>query len=214
VARTHWCQPNYSLGHGLSYTTFSYGDLKVEGGETIEASFTVTNTGQRDGADVPQIYLTEAAGDQRMRLLGFERVELKPGEARRVTVTADPRLLARFDREQQQWRIDEGNYVVALSRAADAPVEKAGSPSAGALVRILILLTMLSSRERQATAAAGGGSEPVVDLTQHRTHKIADAATTGRQTLLAHPHAVSRHSASTLRRATVNSAPDCVTCLP
>jgi beta-glucosidase len=69
----------------------------VEGGETVTAAFTVTNTGDRAGADVPQLYLTEAAGDRRMQLLGFDRVELQPGESRRVMVTADPRLLARFD---------------------------------------------------------------------------------------------------------------------
>jgi hypothetical protein len=60
-------------------------------------SFTVTSTGPRPGADVPQFYLTDAAGEKRMRLLAFERVELRPGESRRMTVSAAPRLLARFD---------------------------------------------------------------------------------------------------------------------
>jgi beta-glucosidase len=63
--------PLYAFGHGLSYTSFAHSDLMVSGGETITASFTVTNTGQREGADLPQLYLTEAAGDKRMRLLGF-----------------------------------------------------------------------------------------------------------------------------------------------
>jgi beta-glucosidase len=112
-------KPMYAFGHGLGYTTFDYRDLRVGGGETVTATFTVTNTGERAGADVPQLYLTEAAGDQRMRLLGFERVELRPGESRTVTVTADPRLLARFDGASGQWRIAEGTYRVALGRAAD-----------------------------------------------------------------------------------------------
>jgi beta-glucosidase len=111
--------PLYAFGHGLSYTTFSYSDLEVGGGETITASFTVTNTGARAGADVPQLYLTEAASEQRMRLLAFERVELQPGESRRLTVTADPRLLARFDGEAGQWRITEGTYRIALGKAAN-----------------------------------------------------------------------------------------------
>jgi beta-glucosidase len=64
----------------LSYKTFDYKDLKVSGGETIKATFTVTNTGKREGADVPQLYLTDAPGEKRMRLLGFERVQLRPGE--------------------------------------------------------------------------------------------------------------------------------------
>jgi beta-glucosidase len=112
-------KPLYAFGHGLSYTSFDYSDLEVSGGETITASFAVTNTGDRAGADVPQLYLTRGPGEIRMRLLGFERVELGPGESRRVTVTADPRLLARFDGAQGQWRIAEGSYRVALGRAAD-----------------------------------------------------------------------------------------------
>jgi beta-glucosidase len=54
-----------------------------------------------------------------MRLLGFERVELQPGESRQVSLTAAPRLLARFDGDAGQWRIDEGAYQVALGKAAD-----------------------------------------------------------------------------------------------
>lgn len=63
----------------------------------MTATFTVTNTGKRAGADVPQVYLTGAGDTKSMRLLGFERVELQPGESKEVTVSADPRLLARFD---------------------------------------------------------------------------------------------------------------------
>jgi beta-glucosidase len=83
-------QPLFVFGHGLSYTTFAHSDLRGSGGDTVTATFTVTNTGDREGADVPQLYLTEAAGHERVRLLGFERVELQPGESRQVTVTADP----------------------------------------------------------------------------------------------------------------------------
>jgi beta-glucosidase len=82
----------------------------VTGDETITASFTVTNTGERDGADVPQFYLTQAPNEKRMRLLGFERVELAPGESRQVTLTADPRLLARFDGAANRWRITDGRH--------------------------------------------------------------------------------------------------------
>ena len=72
------------------------------------------------GADVPQVYLTDAPGERRMRLLGFECVELTPGESRTVTVKADARLLARFDGKNGlgQWRITEGTYRVALAKSA------------------------------------------------------------------------------------------------
>lgn len=114
--------PLFAFGHGLSYTRFAYRDLKVSGGDTVSARFTVSNTGARAGADVPQLYLTDAAGTQRMRLLGFERVELAPGESREVAVSADPRLLARFDTAAGQWRIAGGNHQIVLARSADAPM--------------------------------------------------------------------------------------------
>src|SRR5262245_30293836 len=111
-------KPMYPFGHGLSYTSFDYKDLKVSGGETITVTFTVTNTGKVTGADVPQLYLTDAAADKRMRLLGFERVVLTPAESRKVTLTADPRLLARFDGNTGKWSITEGTYHVAVGKSA------------------------------------------------------------------------------------------------
>jgi beta-glucosidase len=110
--------PLYPFGHGLSYTTFSYGDLAVTGDETISATFTITNTGDRAGADVPQLYLTHAGGQPRMRLLGFERVDLQPGQTRTVTLSSDPRLLARYDTTDNCWAIDSGTYRVALAQSA------------------------------------------------------------------------------------------------
>lgn len=74
------------------------------------------------GADVPQLYLTEAPDGNRMRLLGFERVELQPGESRQVTLTVDPRLLARFDIGTSQWRIVEGGHTITLGKSAGDPV--------------------------------------------------------------------------------------------
>jgi beta-glucosidase len=120
-AKTH-ARPLYAFGYGLSYTTFSYSDLEVSGGDTVTASVTVTNTGTRAGADVPQFYLVSVAGVGRLRLLGFERVTLAPSESKRITVVADPRLLARFDTSAAQWRIDPGVYQIAVARSADEAV--------------------------------------------------------------------------------------------
>jgi beta-glucosidase len=117
--------PNFAFGHGLSYTTFSYSDFRVQGEETITAVFTVTNTGQREGVDVPQVYLVEAAGEKRRRLLGFERIELISGETRRVTIKADPRLLARFDGKVGKWVIAAGTYRIAVGKSASELVSAA-----------------------------------------------------------------------------------------
>jgi beta-glucosidase len=112
--------PMFAFGHGLSYTRFEYHDLRVTGSDTVRASFSVVNTGDRGGADVPQLYLTAAPGEQRLRLLGFERIELAPGATCRVSIEADPRLLARYDGSAGHWRIEPGAYSVAVGASAVA----------------------------------------------------------------------------------------------
>ena len=111
-------KPLFAFGHGLSYTSFKYGALKITGGDTVTASFDVTNTGARAGTDVPQVYLTARSDRPELRLLGWNRVELAPGETKRVTVTADRRLLADFDIKAGKWRIDAGRYDVAVGASA------------------------------------------------------------------------------------------------
>jgi beta-glucosidase len=123
--------PMFAFGHGLSYTSFDYRDLTVTGGETVTASFTVANTGDRGGADVPQLYLTAAPGERCLRLLGFQRLELEAGATRRVTIEADPRLLAHYDGGARTWRIKPGRHSVAVGASAvdlrlEARVELAG----------------------------------------------------------------------------------------
>jgi beta-glucosidase len=113
--------PMFAFGHGLSYTSFEYHDLTVTGGQTVTASFTVVNTGERAGVDIPQLYLTAAPGVRLLRLLGFERVELGRAESRRVTIEADPRLLGRYDGSAGSWRINGGAYSVAVGASAVEP---------------------------------------------------------------------------------------------
>lgn len=83
--------PLFPFGYGLSYTTFATSGLKTDG---TRATFTVTNTGQRQGATVAQLYMVSRAGVKKQRLVGFARVELAPGEKQTVSVRIDPRLLA------------------------------------------------------------------------------------------------------------------------
>lgn len=123
--------PAFAFGHGLSYTSFDYRDLDVTGGGTVTAGFSVVNAGERAGADVPQLYLTDGPGGPCLRLLGFERVELEPGAGCRVTVEADPRLLARYDGGLRRWRIDGGDYRVAVSTSAITPQLTAAVELAG-----------------------------------------------------------------------------------
>ncbi|KRB44479.1 MAG: glycoside hydrolase family 3 protein [Phenylobacterium sp.] len=109
-------KPLFPFGHGLSYTHFTYGGLKVAGGETLKVSFTLTNAGAREGMEVAQVYATPP-GQQR-RLIGWKKVALKPGETRKVEVSADPRLLAEYDVKAPGWRVSAGDYAVAVGASS------------------------------------------------------------------------------------------------
>ncbi len=113
-------KPLYPFGHGLSYTAFRYDGLKVTGGKTLAVRFTVTNTGDRQGADVPQVYVTRPG--KAKRLIGWGKPDLKPGESREVTVTADPRVLADFDAKAQRWVVPAGTVQVEVGTSAENPV--------------------------------------------------------------------------------------------
>jgi beta-glucosidase len=117
--------PLYPFGFGLSYTTFSHGGLAAAvSGTTLTVSLDIANTGRRDGIDTPQIYL-RCPGESGFapRLVGWSRVRLGPGESARVTMTVDPRLLARFDAAANVWRIAPGRCTVAAgANARDLPL--------------------------------------------------------------------------------------------
>lgn len=111
-------KPLFPFGHGLSYTDFRYSALKVTGGQTLTISFTVENAGKTAGADTPQVYLAAAAGEPAVRLIGFQKVSLAPGQRQTVTLKADPRLLARYDAQAGGWRLKGGRYEVRLAKDA------------------------------------------------------------------------------------------------
>lgn len=111
-------KPLFPFGHGLSYTSFAYRNPVVSGGKRLSVTFDVVNTGRTEGADVPQMYVSRDGANQPMRLAGFTRVMLKPGETRRVTLTAEPRVIADYDTKLPGWRVRAGTYRVALARDA------------------------------------------------------------------------------------------------
>lgn len=112
-------KPLFPFGHGLSYTTFAYDDLTVSNTDGLSVSFNVTNAGRVAGADVPQLYVRSAEGDQPRRLAGWSKLTLQPGETRRVTIKAEPRVLAEYDTGLPGWRIAEGAYAVAVAKDAE-----------------------------------------------------------------------------------------------
>jgi beta-glucosidase len=105
-------KPLFPFGFGLSYTKFDLSRLAVNvSGRTVTARATVRNSGKRAGVATPQFYLTGPEGANiLLRLVGWDRLDLKPAERRRITVSIDPRLLAKFDERAKRWRIQSGDY--------------------------------------------------------------------------------------------------------
>jgi beta-glucosidase len=114
-------RPIFPFGHGLSYTSFRYSGLEAKGGRDLTVSFTVSNTGKRAGIDTPQVYLTRGPDRTQQRLIGWQRVELKPGESRRVSIKADRRLLASWDEKAHGWRLGGGGYQLFVGHDAASP---------------------------------------------------------------------------------------------
>jgi beta-glucosidase len=110
-------QPLFPFGFGLSYTRFATGPLKISVGQAIVAECSVTNTGERAGADIVQLYLVSAAGKPARRLLGYQRVWLAPGQTRAVRLELDERLVGRWS--GAGWYIAPGRYGFATGRAAE-----------------------------------------------------------------------------------------------
>jgi beta-glucosidase len=110
--------PLYPFGYGLSYTSFGYANLKVVDGDGLKVSFDVTNTGKVAGADTPQLYVTAGVRRPMLRLAGFQKVDLAPGETKRVTLTVEPRILADYDVVQPGWKIAAGTYRLYVGHHA------------------------------------------------------------------------------------------------
>ena len=102
----------FPFGHGLSYTTYSYSNLKVTPGKNPHVSFTVINTGKRAGAEVTEVYasLPAAAAEPPKRLVGFSKVKLNPGESKEVAIDVDAKFLSIFNVDQNAWQLLPGDY--------------------------------------------------------------------------------------------------------
>ncbi|MEJ5154519.1 glycoside hydrolase family 3 C-terminal domain-containing protein [Gluconobacter wancherniae] len=111
-------KPLFPFGFGLSYSKFGLSDFQLHPGpKNLSVSFTVTNTSPREGAIVPQIYVTLPKGGGR-RLAGWQRIALASGKSRTVTVALDPRILAHFDAAHDCWRVPAGDFTVRLANTA------------------------------------------------------------------------------------------------
>lgn len=123
--------PVYAFGYGLSYTQFTYGDVRLSAGEmtpegSITATVRLTNTGKREGTEVVQLYIRDLVGSTTrpvQELKGFQRVTLKAGESRDVQFTIDASLL-KFYNYDLEYVCEPGEFEVMIGGASNA-VQKA-----------------------------------------------------------------------------------------
>ena len=113
--------PLFPFGFGLGYTTFSYRDLDVRrAGAGAVVTFTVRNTGHREGSAVPQVYVSAPAstGEPPRQLKGFEKLSLQPGESERVSVRLGARAFSRWSSAQDRWLVEPGRYGIRVGSSS------------------------------------------------------------------------------------------------
>jgi beta-glucosidase len=118
--------PLYPFGYGLSYTSFSFANLKApataSSGSEVTVSFDVTNTGKRDGAEVAQLYVSDPSAKVKRperELKGFEKVRLGAGETKHVSLTLDARAFSYWDDSAHKWTINPGKFVILVGDSSE-----------------------------------------------------------------------------------------------
>jgi beta-glucosidase len=110
-------EPLFPFGFGLSYTAYAYSGLKVTpAGNGLTVTFSVKNTGRRGGQEIAEVYasLPPGAGEPSKRLVGWDKVELAPGQSKTVTVNVEPLFLSIFNEEKNGWQVVGGDYKVLV----------------------------------------------------------------------------------------------------
>jgi beta-glucosidase len=118
--------PLFPFGFGLSYTKFSFSNLKAPAtaasGSIVLVSFDVTNTGSVAGAEVAQVYVSDPSAKAtrpERELKGFEKVRLAPGETKHVTLSLDARAFSYWSEAAHNWTTDPGKFVIRLGDSSE-----------------------------------------------------------------------------------------------
>ncbi len=119
-------EPLFPFGHGLSYTTFEYSDIKlssnaINADDELTVSVKVTNTGKVEGKEVVQLYVTDKESSlirPVKELKGFEKVSLKPGESKNVMFKLDKRAFAFYCEAAHDWLVEEGDFIISVGSSS------------------------------------------------------------------------------------------------
>jgi beta-glucosidase len=116
-------EPRFCFGHGLSYTRFEYGQLRVESGADghVLASLEVTNVGPRSGREVVPVYVRDPAGGPdrpEKQLREFTKLDLHPGESKAVMFDLPPRAFAHWDSARNTWAVEPGERELLIGSSS------------------------------------------------------------------------------------------------
>ena len=174
----HSVTPLFPFGYGLSYTTFSFSNLQVSpssvnGTADVQVSATVTNTGQRAGSDVAQLYLGDpsASGEPPRQLAGFQRVSLGADQSQQVSFTVTPQEMSWWDDSANGWTQTEGTYGVYVGDSSDLsglPLQGSYTMSATPAARQIVITVPSTMQPGQAATVqvqlTASGDETVPDV--------------------------------------------------
>jgi len=115
-------KPAFPFGHGLSYTTFTYSDVKVrQNKKEVKVTFTIQNTGNKAGAEVAQVYIS-APGKEALRppleLKGFEKINLEPGKEAKVEIKINKDDMKWYNEAIKDWQLEKGKYRIEIGASS------------------------------------------------------------------------------------------------
>ena len=133
-----WYQSNgietlYNFGHGLSYTTYEYSDIRVSSdkfnsGDDLSVSFTIKNTGNYGGMETAQLYVQDIESSiprPIKELKGFVKVDLKPGESKTVQIKLDKKDFSFWDTNAHNWLAEKGKFIIHIgASSSDVKLKK------------------------------------------------------------------------------------------
>ena len=119
-------EPLFPFGYGLSYTQFEYSKLTIanelkDQGDNFDVSFTIKNIGKRNGKEIAQIYIRDVESSLERpfkELKGFTKVDLKPGESKKVTVKLNKRAFQFYNSDKKQWISEPGKFEILVGSSS------------------------------------------------------------------------------------------------